>query len=78
MANVPNPEFRKLWSSQIKFLRLEYGKTAQRPDAEARMERVHGALLSQRDSEMESNHAEHDEGQEESLPITARMAAVKA
>jgi hypothetical protein len=45
MANVPTPDYQNLWSNQIIFLRLEYGGTIQRPDANAFMERGHGVLI---------------------------------
>jgi hypothetical protein len=38
MANVPIPEFQKLWSNLIEYLRLEYENTIQHPDWDAVME----------------------------------------
>jgi hypothetical protein len=45
MANVPTPEFQKLWSNLIESLRWEYENTVQQhPDADAVMERVHKVI----------------------------------
>jgi selenocysteine lyase/cysteine desulfurase len=41
VANVPTPEFQKIWSNLIECLRLEYENTTeQHPDAEALTERI--------------------------------------
>jgi hypothetical protein len=43
MANVPTPEYQKLWSNLIESLRLEYENAIQQnPDADAVIERVPG------------------------------------
>jgi hypothetical protein len=45
MANVPTPEFQKLWTNLIECPRLEYENTIhQQPDADAVIERVRGVL----------------------------------
>jgi hypothetical protein len=45
MANVPTPEFQKLWSNLIKPLRLEYENTIQQhSDANSVTEHVCGVL----------------------------------
>jgi hypothetical protein len=44
VANVPTPEFQKLWSNQIEYLRLGYENTLQHHDADDVMEHVRGVL----------------------------------
>jgi hypothetical protein len=43
-AKVTTPEFQKLWSNLIEFLRLKYENTIQHPDADAAMVSVRGVL----------------------------------
>jgi hypothetical protein len=46
MANVPSPEFQKLWPNVIESLRLEYGDTTQQYlNTEVVMERVCWVLI---------------------------------
>jgi hypothetical protein len=46
MANVPVPEFKKLWTSQIDCLRRECQDAIQKyPDAADVMERVHRVVV---------------------------------
>lgn len=44
IANVPTPEFQKLWSNLIEFMRLEYDIT-QYPDVDTAMEPVRGVFI---------------------------------
>jgi hypothetical protein len=46
MANVPAPEFQKLWSNLVESFRLEYENTMQQhTDTDAVMEHVCGVLI---------------------------------
>jgi hypothetical protein len=88
MANVPTPEFQKLWSNLIESLRLAYENTIQEhPDADAVMEHVqevHTVIaflagctpVSWWKSKMDFNCPKHDGHQEESPPVSERTAAV--
>jgi hypothetical protein len=44
MANIPTPEFQKLWSNLIESLRLEYENTVQQHPNNAVMNLVCGVL----------------------------------
>jgi hypothetical protein len=89
MANIPIPEFQKLWSNLIESLKLEYENTVQQhPDSDAVVKRICGALtpiarlvectrrVSQRTSEMDSNLPKRGENQEESQLTSERKATI--